>query len=688
MDGMDVLILALLVLIAVLVSSVLSEFLPKISTPLVQIGLGVVWYFTPFLPNIKLDPDLFMTLFIAPLFYIESRNMNRAVLARDVRLSLSLAVGLVMVSMFASGFVLHAMWPAVTLVIAFAVGAILSPTDAVSVSQLGEQVELTERQRSILQSESLLNDPVSIVGFSTAMLALGSGTFSPVGFTAGVIWNFVAGTGIGVVVGLLFNRLVIMMRTHGLENTTTRIMMEIFLPFGAYVVAERCGVSGLLSVVAAGLVITFPNKGMGGDIARTNLVSNSVWEFLDFALNGAVFVLLGIELPIAMRETLDHHAVNPWLLVAIVAALTAIMLGLRFVWCLVMLKYTRDEKTHELRPMTKARWHSVWVMTFGGPKGAISLAMALTIPYSVNQPTGLPVRSSILFIVSGFIIVSLLMTNVALPLLSPKTGASSGEEFVRKNMEMLRRTIAKIAELDDTEHHAAVGATLRSYNERIERQRREVPRDDLEERRDLRLDALGWEREWLARHLADLHVKLEHGADIEVEAEVTESMLGHIEDVERKLDMERSAGRGIGFRAAAFRRNLMPALRRLWSGVARRTPLLDASHVMATQHVQVPMYTEMIVKLRRVMQSGRYDAEVVSELMVEYRRALRLMRAKMDTIVTSSDHMGRVAEEVRAQALRLELATIREMLEAHEITKDDARIMRGNVTVIQADAVL
>lgn len=688
MDGMDILVLTLLVLIAVLVSSVLSQFLPKISTPLVQIALGVVWYFTPFLPNIMLNPDLFMTLFIAPLFYMESRNMNRAVLARDVKLSLSLAVGLVMVSMFLAGFALHALWPAVTLVIAFAVGAILSPTDAVSVAQLGEQVELTERQRSILQSESLLNDPVSIVGFSTAMLALGSGEFSPVNFTAGVMFNFVMGTLIGVIVGLLFDRLVMAMRRHGLENTTNRIMMEIFLPFGAYVIAEHCGVSGLLAVVAAGLVITFPNKGVGGDIARTNLVSNSVWEFLDFTLNGSVFVLLGVELPIAMRASYEHHQVSIWLLVGAVVMLTVIMMALRFIWCFLMLKLTRDEKTHLRRPMTHARWHSVWVMTFGGPKGAISLAMALTIPYSVDAATGLPIRSSLLFIVSGFIIISLLMTNIALPLLSPKSQASTSEEFAKKNTEMLRRTIARIAEMDNPENHSAVSMVMRSYNDRIERQRRAVPEDELEERHQLRITTLEWERDWLKSHLQELHEELEHGADISGEEDATHTILDHVEAALQKLDMEESAGHGLGFRFAAVRRYMMPTVRRVWSGVARRAPLLESTRSDAMQRVQIPLYTEMIARLHKEMQQGQYNAEAISELMVEYRRALRMMRARMDTIVTPSDHANQTVNDVRMEALRIELATIREMADAHEVSKDDARIMRSNVYVIQADAVM
>ena len=678
---MDVLVLALLVLSAVLVSSVISQFVPAISTPLVQIALGVVWYFTPFLPNIKLNPELFMSLFIAPLFYIESRNMNRAVLARDLKLSLSLAVGLVMVSMFVSGFALHALWPAVTLVIAFAVGAILSPTDAVAVSQLGNAVELTERQRSILQSESLLNDPVSIVGFTTAMLALGSGHFSPVSFTAGVLFNFVMGTLIGVAVGLVFDRVVMLMRRHGLENTTTRIMMEIFLPFGAYVIAEHFEVSGLLAVVAAGLVITFPTRGVGGDIARTNLVSNSVWEFLDFALNGSVFVLLGIELPIAMRQSYDEHEVSIWLLVGAVAMLVAIMIALRFLWCAAMLALTRDSKTHLRRKMTRQRWHSVWVMTFGGPKGAISLAMALTIPYSVDAASGLPIRSSLLFIVSGFIIVSLLMTNVALPLMAPKAEASSGAEFSKRNVEMLRRTIAKITDLDDAQHHAAVSAVLRSYNDRIERQRRAVPAQEMRERHELRLRTLQWEREWLERHLETL--RGDGGDDVEnAETGATEWMLGHIEDAMRKLDVEESKGHGLGFRVATWRRHLMPTARRLWAGFARRAPLLDSEHADALRRLQVPLYTEMIAKLNKEMQRDDYNAEAVSELLVEYRSALRMMRARVGSILTPSDHRNQGVREIRMEALRLELATI------HEMAGEDASIMRSNVYVIQADAVM
>lgn len=569
------------ILFAVLPSSFLSHFLPKISTPLVQIALGVAWYFTPGLWNVQPDPELFMLFFIVPLFYLEACGIDREALTKDLGLSMSLAVGLVLVTMVTSGVTLHAIWPAIPMMSAVALGTIISPTDAVSVTQLGGVVKLSQRQRSILQSESLLNDPVSLVGFQTVLVALATGNFSASGFTAQVLLSFILGTGIGVTIGLLFDRLVLLLRRRGLESMTSRILMELFLPFGTYLAAEACGISGLLAVVACGVVITFHRKGVGGDVARTNLVSNSVWQFVDFTLNGTVFVLLGIELPIAMRTVLEDDRVNLWLLLGAVIALTALTLFLRFIWCAVMLRVAKDTVTGKRRKMTPERWHSAVVMTFGGPKGAISLAMAFSLPYSIDDGASVPVRNTILFVISGYIVVSILLSNIMLPLLSPKPKDSSSEELAKRNIEMLRRTVAKIAETDTPENHHAVMQVMNSYNERIDRVQTEVPSSTPSEANEMRILTLQWERDWLEHDIASTKALLptadhKNADEIRMRLEGAQAILEHVDIALDSLDTDNDGKYGLRFRIACIRRRLMPLIRRLWTGVARRTPGLQA----------------------------------------------------------------------------------------------------------------
>lgn len=676
------------ILFAILISSFLSRFLPKISTPLIQIAFGIAWYFTPSLQNIQFEPDMFMLLFIVPLFYLEARNIDRKALSRDLGLSMSLAVGLVLVTMAVSGAALHAVWPAIPMMAAVAMGAVISPTDAVSVAQLGGVVKLTDRQQSVLQSESLLNDPVSLVGFQTMLVALATGRFSPVGFGSQVIASFILGTAIGAAVGWAFDRVVLMLRRHNLEDVTTRMLMEIFLPFGVYLLSERIGISGLLAVVACGVVITFPHTGVGGDVARVNLVSNSVWHFVDFTLNGVVFVLLGIELPIAMWAIWEDPRVNLWAMIGLVLLLTILTLVLRFVWCAATLRFAKDLVTGLRRRMTPERWHSAIVMTFGGPKGAISLAMAFSLPYSIDNGASVPVRNIILFIVSGYIVLSIVISNVMLPLLSPKPEDTSREEWARRDIEMLRRTIAKIVDNETPATHAAVTKVLKSYNDRIGRVEANISGSSPREANELRIRTLRWERDWLRDAIVSREGIAHPDEETIMQLEGARSLYEHIESVLARMEpgVDGRRGRGLSFRVAKLRRRFMPVMRRFWEGVARHTPGLEAERTKAIRAVQVPLYNDIIDRLQDLMLDHVYDAELVAELLIEYRKGLNQI------LDTSMSPMPAVDEStidaVRNDAMRMELDTIREMLENKEITREDARLMRSNVHLMQAESAM
>ena len=683
--GMGSAILVTEVLFAVLVSSFLSRFVPKISTPLIQIAFGIIWYFTPSLPNFAFEPDMFMLFFIVPLFYLESRGIDRKALKQDLGPSLSLAVGLVLVLMVLSGVTLHELWPAIPMMAAVAMGAIISPTDAVSVAQLGGVVQLTPRQRSVLQSESLLNDPVSLVGFQTMLVALSTGHFSPVSFSRQVIISFILGTAVGALIGLVFDRMILTMRRHNLEDVTMRILMELFLPFGAYLTAEGLGISGLLSVVACGVVITFPHKGVGGDVARVNLVSNSVWQFVDFLLNGTVFVLLGIQLPVAMRTIVEDERVNLWMVLGMVALLTVMTLVLRFIWCAATLRLAKDRKTGLRRRMTPERWHSAVVMTFGGPKGAISLAMAYSLPYSIDDGASVPVRDVILFIVSAYIVISILLANVMLPLLSPKPEDSSREEWAKRDIEMLRRTIEKIVDNDTPETHAATTQVLKGYNDRIRRVERNLPTSTLKDANELRIRTLQWERDWLRNRLASREGVESPDLETRTQIQGAKYLLDHVEGALERLDADGPRPRGLRFRLTRLRRRLMPAVRRMWALIARHTPAIEAERTMAIRKVQVPLYNHIIDRLDDVLLDKQYvSVEVVTDLLVEYRKGLNQIEGRGVPINGIPVDPAGLAS-VKASALRMELDTIREMLESKEISRSDARIMRTNVHLILAE---
>ncbi|MDN6683550.1 MAG: cation:proton antiporter, partial [Bifidobacterium crudilactis] len=190
---------------AVLISSFLSRFLPKISTPLVQILLGIVMTQLPFFPEVHLDPELFMVLFIAPLLYYEAHSIDKSSLIKNLGISLSLAIGLATATMLVVGYALNAVWASIPLAAAFALGAALGPTDAVAVSSLGKEASLSVRQRAILKGESLFNDATGVIGFQFSILAAVTGAFSPVQAIGTFAFSFIGGVLLGLVSGVFLN---------------------------------------------------------------------------------------------------------------------------------------------------------------------------------------------------------------------------------------------------------------------------------------------------------------------------------------------------------------------------------------------------------------------------------------------------------------------------------------------------
>ena len=303
---MEAMTLGLLLISAVLVSSVVDQIVPKVSLPLIQIALGVLIALAAAGDiTISLDPELFLVLFIAPLLYDEAKNANKSELWHEIRPVLSLAVGLVVATALIIGFALNLIIPSIPLAAAFALGAALGPTDAVAVTSLAKQVDIPKRQKSILKGELLLNDASGIVSFQFALAAVVTGSFSLLNASVEFMIEFIGGLAVGIALGLLFNLIVRWARNIGLENTTFHVLFEVLTPFLVFLISDAVHVSGIIAVVVAGLLNVISPRTVDPSVSRMNIVSTSVWRVLAFCLNGIVFVLLGTQLPGAMQRTWD-----------------------------------------------------------------------------------------------------------------------------------------------------------------------------------------------------------------------------------------------------------------------------------------------------------------------------------------------------------------------------------------------
>ena len=685
----SVLILILCILGAVLLSSFLSRFLPRISTPLVQIVLGLIASQMPFFPDVQLDPELFLVLFIAPLLYLEAHEINKSQLLKSLKLSLSLAIGLAIFTMVVVGFSLHTLWPMFPLAAALALGAALGPTDAVAVSSLSHEATLTQRQIGVLKGESLFNDASGIVGFQFAIAAAVTGQFR-VGEAA---WEFLitffGGAIFGCIVGVLANWVFESSRQLGWETTTTRILMELFLPFLLYLGAEAVHVSGILSVVAAGLVIRFDRTGIGPNVARTNIVDSSVWSVLSFSLNGAVFILLGMLLPGAMRASWDNPMVSNYTLLAVILCVSTLIVGLRFLWVSGMLRLARAQDSHKRRRMTPERWRSAAVMTFGGAKGTITLSLMFTIPYTIADGEWFPMRDELIFIAGGVIIVTLLLSNFLLPVIAPNKAKDVPRETTEASIEVLRRTVEELAELTTDENRSAVMVVINSYTQRIGRLKNQLGTIDPSARIELQIDALNWEKEYVKRKLAEFRLDPTLSErEREVNVEACERLLDQIMDTLRHTNTKHDSSHvvwQVKGRAHLAQRRLVLLSRRAANTIRRSTPLVNENEIYASlRNLELGAFDHVIDRLYEEMSSNTYGTEYVSSLLMDYRRAEAALKSRPN--MANSASLVTQIEDVKRESFGIELSVIQNMVEAGDITRAQARQLRKNVYVMSVAA--
>ena len=446
---MEVFEFVLIILTCVVASSVLDEF-SRISIPVLQVIIGlIVALILPGVQEIRIDSELFLVLFIAPLLFNETREANPAALWKNHGSILSLAIGLVIAIVLSGGFTLHLLVPSIPLAAAFAFAAALGPTDAATVTALRSSVHLSNRQRTLLSGESLINDASGVIAFQFSVAAAVTGAFSALAATQSFAVLFIGGIVVGLVAGTLFSLLMAILGRMGFDDTTAHVLYEVISPFLIYLFAELCHVSGILAVVAGGLVMaqaTRRNTFISTTAARQKLVSDNFWRIISFLINGTVFVLLGMQLPRAVTPGFNG-GLSIFQILGVIATMTLILEGVRFLWLLVLeIRHSRHGLQFcgsDVETGTKADAKApagtrtslltnVLVTTIAGAKGAVTLSIALTLPYVIDSGAPFPQRELIITITAGTILASLLLADALLPRLAPKTIGNSLDERLRK----------------------------------------------------------------------------------------------------------------------------------------------------------------------------------------------------------------------------------------------------------------
>jgi monovalent cation/hydrogen antiporter len=410
----------LLFLLAVVVSGAFARMSPvPLPLPLVQIALGSIIASVANL-GVALKPDIFFLLFLPPLLFLDGWRIPKEGLFRDKGTILELALGLVVFTVVGVGFFINWMIPEMPVAIAFALAAIVSPTDPIAVSAIAARVPIPKRLMHILEGESLLNDASGLVCMRFAVAAALTGTFSLVDAFGTFLWVAIGGIALGVGVTWIVTVAKNWVSQHFGEETGSQILISLLIPFGAYLLAEHLHCSGILAAVAAGVTMGYVEQ-TGQALAVTRVRRSAVWDTVQFAANGIMFVLLGEQLPqIAtgaaqvVRETGHHEPV--WLLIYVVA-INCALAALRFLWVWTSLRFTLFRAALKGQNPVVPSWRLIAATSLAGVRGTITLAGVLTLPLTLYDGSAFPARDLAIFLAAGVIIVSLIAASLSLPYL-------------------------------------------------------------------------------------------------------------------------------------------------------------------------------------------------------------------------------------------------------------------------------
>lgn len=472
----------ILIFIAVVIlSSFVHTFIPKVPLAFIQIFLGMLLFITPIPVQFNFDSELFMVTMIAPLLFVEGVNVSRVHLRKYIKPVMMMALGLVITTVIGVGLFIHWIWPDLPIGAAFAIAAILCPTDAVAVQAITKGKVLPKGAMTILEGESLLNDAAGIISFKIAVGVLVTGAFSLVDAVQLFLIASICGAVVGLLIGMALVRFRLTLMRRGYENINMFTIIQLLTPFVTYLIAELFHASGIIAAVVAGLVHGFERDRIMQVRTQLQMSYNHTWNILGYVLNGFVFSILGFLVPEVIIKIIKTEPHNLIFLIGITIVVALAVYLFRFVWVYVLYPYfylaispfqkmmTKNDDDNPTTEKPPKRSLYALIMTLCGVHGTISLAIALTLPYFLAGHHAFTYRNDLLFIASGMVIISLVVAQVLLPLLTkpaPKT-VIGNMSFKVARIYILEQVIDYLNQKSTFETSFKYGNVIKEYHDKL-----------------------------------------------------------------------------------------------------------------------------------------------------------------------------------------------------------------------------
>ena len=431
MDHLEAVIISLLV--AVVILSALATRI-GIPYPILLVLGGAVLGFLPGIPDISLDPDLVLVVFLPPLLYSAAFFANLRELRADARTITLMSTLLVGVTAVAVAVAMHALVDGLPWEACFALGAIVAPTDPVAATQIARRLDVPRRTINILEGESLVNDASALVIYKVAVGVITGTAFS----VADAGLRFVIAAAGGVAIGLVVAVAIREIRRR-LDDPPVEITISLLSGYAAYIPADAVGASGVVAAVTTGIAIGWWAPAIASPEVRQQ--GFAVWSLLSFFLNALLFVLIGLQLPTILDGLAGE---STGFLLGVAAAVSGVVIGVRILWSWTTPYIVR---ALDRRPSQRARrsgWRQRMVLAWAGMRGAVSLAAALALPAETPQ------RDLLIFVTFAVILATLVLQGLTLPTVIRRLEVhGDGEEEREELRARLAATEAALARLDE-----------------------------------------------------------------------------------------------------------------------------------------------------------------------------------------------------------------------------------------------
>jgi monovalent cation/hydrogen antiporter len=409
----------------------------KIPYPILLVLAGIAIGLIPGLPVVTLDPDIVFLVFLPPVLYAAAWSTSWPDFKESIRPISLLAIGCVLFTTIIVAAAAHYFIPGFGWIESFVLGAIVSPPDAVAATAATKGLKIPKRIITILEGESLVNDATGLIAYRYAVAAAASGTF--IFWLAGINFFYVAG--LGIAVGLIIGYVFFWIHKITPNNATTDTTFTLLAPYAAYLLAEEFHASGVLSVVAAGLFLSPRSSQVFSN--RTRLQAAAVWETMIFILNGVIFILIGLQLPIILNH-ITSDSIGTLFLYGAVVSLAAVVARIIWVFPGAYLPRWFSKSIRERESDTNVR--GVSIIAWSGMRGIVSLAAALGLPLMVSETKAFPNRDLIIFLTFCVIFVTLVLQGMTLRKLIHWLGVKSDDRHVKEEEKTRVQLAASVIE--------------------------------------------------------------------------------------------------------------------------------------------------------------------------------------------------------------------------------------------------